>query len=508
MSEESKESRSLFRNTAAQSAPVITTTIFGFLLAPLMLNRLGLAQFGVWAVTGALAQYARLLDLGITNSISRFVALYDAEGNRRAIEETVAVGLVAASLVGLVAVAAAAAAAPLVQDVLGVLSVGEMRVVLISAAGISAAYLLAAVINAVPIGLRQMGPPNVANTAGNVVNFAASIAALLISTQLGVYALANLGAGLVGLLFSAIALLRVWRRPFLRRPTRSRSRTIVGFGVKSQLVTLANLVNVQTDKLIIAAMLGPRTAGAYEIGNRVVQGVLSVGLLTLSAMIPTATADIVKRGRQVIVEYLERYTVRSLAIAFPLFGAVCVAAPYLLEAWLGQVPPDSVAIIVLLSASFAVSLTTGVAMTLIVADGHPGIVAQTATIVVVLNVGATLAAAPVFGLWGVLVATVAAEIIASAIFLIRFHRRYELSAKPFLESVGRPAAVSLAAAVPFGLWYLLGGPTDVSRLLAFFGAIATGGVYFLVCWLVESGFDLLPDRLNLAHLRRRALRAS
>ncbi|HWN73925.1 MAG TPA: polysaccharide biosynthesis C-terminal domain-containing protein, partial [Solirubrobacterales bacterium] len=266
--------------------------------------------------------------------------------------------------------------------------------------------------------------------------------------------------------------------------------------------------NVQTDKLIIAAMLGPRTAGAYEIANRVVQGVLSFGLLTLSAMIPTATADLVKRGRAVIVEYLERYTVRSLAIAFPLFGAVCVAAPYLLEAWLGEIPPDSVTIIVLLSFSFAVSLTTGVAMTLIVADGHPGIVAQTATLVVVLNITATLIAAPIFGLWGVLLATIGAEVVASTIFLIRFHRRYELGMKPFLESVGRPAAVALLAAVPFTLWYLLGGPTDVSRPVALLGTLATGGVYFVVCWLVESGFNLLPDRLNAGYLRRRVLRAA
>ena len=46
-------------------------------------------QFGVWAVTGAIAQYARLLDFGITRSLARFVALYDAEGDRGGIEESV-----------------------------------------------------------------------------------------------------------------------------------------------------------------------------------------------------------------------------------------------------------------------------------------------------------------------------------------------------------------------------------------------------------------------------------
>jgi O-antigen/teichoic acid export membrane protein len=348
-----------------------------------------------------------------------------------------------------------------------------------------------------------MTPPNVAATVGNVVNLLASLVALALSTRLDVYALANLGAAIVGFLFAIFALLWVWAAPYLRRPSAERSRKIVSFGVKSQLVTLANLVNVQTDKLIIAAMLGPRTAGAYEIANRVVQGVLSLGLLTLSALIPTATADLVKRGKEVIVEYLERYTVRSLAIAFPLFGAICVSAPYLLTAWLGKIPPDSVQIIVLLSLSFAISLTTGVAMTLVVSDGHPGLVAQTATLVVVLNISATLIAAPIFGLWGVLLATVGADIIASAIFVVRFHHRYQLRGRVFFDAVVPPAAVTLLTAVPFALWYLFAGVGAPGRGAAVVGVICTGGLYGAICWLLESHYELLPEKLRIASLWRR-----
>jgi O-antigen/teichoic acid export membrane protein len=501
------ETKNLFRNTAAQSLPIASTTVFGLILAPIMLSRLGLAQFGVWAVTGALAQYARLLDLGITNSISRFVALYDAEGDRRAIEETIAIGVAAAIAAGLIAIAAAVFAAPLVQDVLGVIPVGEMRVVLISAAGITASYLIAAVIGAVPIGLREMAPPNVAATVGNVVNFLASLAALALSTHLGVYALANLGAAIVGLLLAIFALLWVWTAPYLRRPSSRRSLAIVGFGMKSQLVTVAQLVNAQTDKLIIAALLGPRTAGAYELGNRVVQGVFSIGVLSVSALIPTATADLVKRGKEVIVEYLERYTIRSLGMALPLFGVVCVSAPYLLQTWLGEIPEDAVAIIVLLSFACAVNMSTGVAMTLVVSDGAPGLVAQMAGILVVLNVGATLIATPIFGLWGVLVATAAAQVVTSAAFLVRFHRRYSLGMGPFLEAVAKPAAVSLGLAVPFGIWYLLGGSAPESRFLSLIGLGLTGGVYFVCCWLLESRWDMLPDRLSFGSVRRRFVRA-
>lgn len=502
------ETKAIFRNTAAQSMPIVSTSIFGLILAPIMLSRFGLPVFGVWAATGALAQYAKLLDLGITNSISRFVALYDAEGDRKRIEETIGIGVLAASAAGLLALIAAALAAPLVHEVLGVISVGEMRVVLLSAAGITAALLIAAVISAVPIGLREMAPPNVAATAGNVVNFVFSLIALALSTSLEVYALANLAAAIVSLLLAIFALLWVWPRPYLRRPTARHSRTIVSFGVKSQLVTLADIVNLQTDKLIIAAILGPATAGAFELANRVVQGVFQVGVLTVSALIPTATADLVKRGKAVIVEYLERYTVRSLALALPLFGAVCVSAPYLLEAWLHEVPPDAVQIVLLSSFALGVNMTTGVAMTLVVSDGAPGLVAQTAVLLVVVNVALTIAAAPIFGLWGVLLGTVLAQFLASTIFLVRWHRRYSLGPSIFLRSVAKPTAVVLGLAVPFGIWYLLeGGAPPDNRPLALVGAICTGGVYFVACWLLESRWQMLPDRLNFGSVRRRFARA-
>jgi O-antigen/teichoic acid export membrane protein len=490
------ETDRLFRNTMLQSAPVITTFVFSFILAPIMLSRLGLAQFGVWAVTGALAQYARLLDFGITGSAARFVALFDAEGDRRAIEETVAIGLLAAAAVSIVMLVAALLLTPVVVDAIGTLGSGEMRLVLVCSVGITSANLFGAVLAAVPVGLRQMGPPNVAGTVGNVVNFVASLVALLASRSLGTYAVANLAAAAFSVLLVAASLAWVWAPPFIARPRLGRARELVTFGVKSQLVTLANLVNVQTDKIIIATILGARTAGAYEIGNRVVQGVLSLGLLSLSALIPTATADLVKRGRTVIVEYLIRYTTRSLAIALPMFGAVCVSIPYLLVAWLNEIPPESVQIIVLLSFSFAVSLVTGVAMTLVVSDGDPGLVAQTATLVVVLNLGGTLIAAPIFGLWGVLIGTVAAEILASSVFIVRFHRRYELRMRPFWDAVGRPTAVTLLLAIPFAAWYLLGGPIASTRLGGLVGMLCTGLPYIVGCWLIESRQGLLPERLS------------
>ena len=173
---------------------------------------------------------------------------------------------------------------------------------------------------------------------------------------------------------------------------------------------------------------------------------------------------------------------------------------------MGSSHPDTNAVIVLLATAFAVSLSTGVAMTLVVSDGHPGLVAQTAAMVVVLNIGATLLAAPLFGLWGVLVATVAAEVTVTIIFLVRFHRRYSIGRAVFVRAVSGPVAISAGVAVPFALWYAVGGAVPSTRGPAIAGTIATGGVYALLCWVLESHWRLLPERLSVNGLKHTVAR--
>jgi hypothetical protein len=73
----------IFRNSFTQSGAMITGYIFSFILAPIMLARLGLELFGIWAVTGAFATYAALMELGITRALERFVAFYEAHNDRR-----------------------------------------------------------------------------------------------------------------------------------------------------------------------------------------------------------------------------------------------------------------------------------------------------------------------------------------------------------------------------------------------------------------------------------------
>lgn len=492
----------LFRNTLAQSASTIVGYVFSFLLAPIMISRLGLDAFGVWAVTGAFATYAGLLDLGIGRSLARFIAVFDAADEDHRIDESVGLGLIATLVVGLAAAAVAALLAPFASDQLGVLDTEQMRIVLLASVGIWTLNGLDGVLTAVGVGLRNMVPPNIATGVGATINFVFSVVALALSTSLVVYALANVAAGVVALLPAFLAMRHVWRSPYVAWPSRVLVREVLVFSVKNQVGWLADLINFQTDKVIIALMVDIRAAAIYEIASRVVLAVRSVAVLSVSAMIPTAAARIVEEGRGVISEMYRRYTLRSCAVAFPLFTWTSVTAPFLLIAWLKTAPGDAELLVPFLTLAYLVNITTGVGSTIAIGAGHPGLASANSALIAAVNVVLTVALAPPLGLWGVVLGTFLAVTFGSLLFNARFLRLFELPLRDLLAGVVPPGALALGLGVPPAIIALAVGVPD-GRPSAILWLALASAIYVIPYWLIATRRGYLPSRLEFPPLRRR-----
>ena len=121
-----------------------------------------------------------------------------------------------------------------------------------------------------------------------------------------------------------------------------------------------------------------------------------------------------------------------------------------MEVWLGRSYPHVPTITtLLLSLAYGVSNLTGVGTTVVAAVGKPRYESEYAVLAMMLNIGATLALAPFFGLYGVVIGTVIGVVLSSAYFLARFHRLMRLSAWEYLGTwLWRLAAATTLAAAP------------------------------------------------------------
>lgn len=495
----------MFRNTLAQSLAFTTQTLFSLLLAPIMLHRFGLTLYGVWTVVGAIVTYAGLLDAGIARSLSRFIALYDARSEPHAIQRCIGLGLLAVTAVGSVMMPLAWVAAPILHAALGHLSVHDMRLVLLASTAIFVAHGYVGVLAALPEGLRRMLPPNVALSIGSAVNFAVSVGVLLASRSLVVYAWANAAAEALTIVLVLISVRRVWgRRRLVAMPTWALTREILGYSVSMQLVWLAALITTTTDRIVIGIMVGASAAGAYALAASVALGLRSLGILTISAMIPTATAEIVHGAKAAVATFFRRYAPVSSGLSIPVFALGALTAPFLLKAWLGEHTKDATAILIVLCFGYTANVLTGVATTLAMADGRPAFVSRNAIAGAALNLVLAVALAPLLGLWGVMAATVISIVALSATLLVRFFSDYGLLAADAVRAFVIPSSLSCALLVPLVPIVIATAPLATSRLSAAALLAAVTAAYAIPYWLLAGRAGLLPERIRLAALRSRA----
>jgi O-antigen/teichoic acid export membrane protein len=79
----------IFRGSVLRTAALLTNVVVGFLLMPYVVSRLGDRHFGLWALMASLTGYYSLLDLGVSQAVSRYVAQAIGGGRREDISGVV-----------------------------------------------------------------------------------------------------------------------------------------------------------------------------------------------------------------------------------------------------------------------------------------------------------------------------------------------------------------------------------------------------------------------------------
>ncbi|RXQ97451.1 polysaccharide biosynthesis protein [Ancylomarina salipaludis] len=72
---------------------IILTNIVGLVLTPFIIHKLGDAEYGLYTLIGAFVGYISVLDFGLNNAIIRFVAKYQAEGDKKGEQNFLAISM-------------------------------------------------------------------------------------------------------------------------------------------------------------------------------------------------------------------------------------------------------------------------------------------------------------------------------------------------------------------------------------------------------------------------------
>ena len=412
-------------NGLAQIAPMVVTLA----LTPLLLDRLGLDRYGIWALAIVVLSTLTALDGGIAASLARYFAVYGARHDREDSGRLLVASFLFSVAFGLLLTVVAFVVAPVAVELLDIPERLESETVFVFRC-LPALATLGLFADATAALLQGNGRFRVLATSmfTSAGAFAVAVVvlvqpdkpltALVIAT--GIRYAAQLAVGLAaGLRDVSFA------RPFL--PHRTTVRDLVRFASRMQLSALTGFVNSELDILVIAALLPVRYAGLYALGLQAAAAARSLPLFAFAPVLTRLAATFRRSGRDGTRTEFDRLESRWLP-AVLAYGVVSVASVgFIVPIWLGDRYALSGGIAALLLAGFMIHVAfTGMRTCYVRAVGQPGLEARYSAVWMIGNAVLTIPLALVAGVLGVVGATVASGIVASLYFVVLCRRREDL----------------------------------------------------------------------------------
>ncbi|HEX4807256.1 MAG TPA: oligosaccharide flippase family protein [Conexibacter sp.] len=497
---------SLSGSIVVNGVNVVVVVGAALLAVPLLIDRLGIAAYGVWTLAQTVVIYVTTAELGFGPALARFVSVHVEHPHRPRQVLIAALGLYAAFGLAIAALCQLLAA-PLVDLFSVPARLHADAVATVGIVGwVTLAALLASALGHVLTGLERFRGFALTNALGAIAWLLALLVLLHRHARLQDVAYAALLQwALVALLrLASVQRLALGRGP--RLPGRALLRDLVRFSMRLQLGVLSTLVNTQTDRVVIGAVAPAATLGQAGIATQVADAGRSLSFAAFHPMAARMAVTFGTEGRDALDALLRRQR-RLWAIA--TWGGIAVMAGAIrpaIGAWLPHVAGtgsyDKAALFaVLLTLGYGVGTLPGPTFAYLRARGNPMLESTFGAVTMVVNLTATIAFGVLFGAIGVVGATTVAYVTSTAWVTRRARRVLPAPVgAPFpLLRVG--VGSMLAAAATYGIGEAL--LAALPRLLALVGVgLAAGAVLALYLVALTEVRPLALARTGWTHVRQ------
>jgi O-antigen/teichoic acid export membrane protein len=410
--------RSLATNVAASTANVLAVVGASLLAVPILIDRLGIAGYGLWTLAQSLVIYVTTAEMGFGPALARFTSVHAEE--RAVVRQMLAAALGAYAAIGLAIVALChLTAEPLVAlfsvpaelEADAIETVGLVGwVAFVALAGAPLAHVLS--------GLERFTALTLTNVAGSAAFLAAIVFFLAGDARLQDVAYAALLQWTVVAALRAIAL-RSFLPPSGRLlPGRRLARQLLGFSARLQVAVLATLLNTQTDRIVIGLVASAAILGQASVATQMAE---AGRFLAFAAFAPLASRMAIEFGRDGRPALDRLLSVHRRVWVAGVVGATAIgvgATRPAIAAWVGEEYDKAALFAILLLTAYGVGLLPSTSFAYLRAVGKPGIEGRFGVVTVALNLALTVPLGILAGATGVIAATTAAYLLAT-IWVVR-----------------------------------------------------------------------------------------
>ena len=466
--------------------------IISFAMTPIILNRIGTDQYGIWVFLGifSISGYFSLLDMGMQGAAIKYVAEYHAKGDIKSLNDVINTVIFFFLSVGLIGGGILALFNNTVLFSFFNVSAQYQAIVkvLINLLAVSFLFQFPAMgFSAVIEGLQRYDILRVSSIVISVVTSVITI--MFLTVENGIVFLTVLSV------LSSFALAFAYYC-FSRRLLPEIRLTLFGFKFSSisglfnmswQLFIsrLVGLVFNNTDKILIGIFLTMSAMTNYDIVNKVHLLMLMVMSCMNQALVPFTSKLSAQNDDENLKVLFLRGTKYAVLVSMPLLLFLMVMSREFIAAWIGEEYSSLSLLSVFYLSHCFLTVLTGVASTMLVGMNKVKEMLIVSVSMAVLNLIISLFGVNTFGIAGLIGGTVIAYIIGQIMYLVYFMRLFKVRIAVFVQKVVfKPYLLSVVIAfLLFSLKHHIAFGT-LSRLFFLGGAVYI--VFFVVYLLMDD----------------------
>lgn len=396
----------VLRNSAYGFLDLTLSVVLAFVFTPILVYGIGIEQFGLWNVCNVILGFLSVFNLGLGDTIIRYVAEYHSKNDLEGVAGIIAAVSILSLGLALLLAGPLFMLIPALAKLFPIESIPPdqiQRTLYITLWGFIP-MMIKGVLIAVPKGLQDY---KTAVLFGAATNFTTASLAVLILFEGGSVEEMVTGAVIiswVSCLFSIIIVVRKITEfgiPLRLELQTKYVRKVLSFSVYTGLTSIGSAIFGVMDRVVVGIVLGLSAAGYYAIAIGVASKLPAIGGALTQSFFPAFSSWKVKYNPG---EILKRLMYSTLAISIPsvtLAILLIVFSRPLLIYWLGEAIAEAVlSIFRILIAIYVIAPCVAPSFQAASGLGYPWINTLSTLLMGIFTILLILILGPAFGLSG------------------------------------------------------------------------------------------------------------
>ncbi|MEO8216875.1 MAG: oligosaccharide flippase family protein [Acidobacteriota bacterium] len=447
----------MHRNLLANLAGTGWTAVLSLLLVPVYVRLLGIEAYGVVGFFTTLQAVLWLLDLGLSTSLNRQIAVLSAnESSGPEIRNLVRTVATVYWVIAFVLATIVIVAAPAIAE-------RWLRPDRLSAASLVEAIRLMGAVTVLQfpfsiyagglLGLQKHVPLNVVVITMTSLRAAATVGSLIwIHPSLQVFFLAQLSAWCLQTIWTRSTLYRSIPPPFTKPTFRpDMLRSIGRFAAGLTAITAIGAVLMQIDKIIVSRMVGLEKFGYYALASTLAAGLSALANPFFAATFPKMSQAVARGDSEELAEIYHRMTQLLGCVIFPLGAVLAVFPKEVLLIWTRDpvIASSSSRILAILALGFSAHALLHMPYALQLSHRWTGLSLTLGSCALLLVIPATVWASQRYGAIGAAAVWLALNVVYLVLGVTLTHRRIlpGQQSRWYIHDLGVPASASVSVVV-------------------------------------------------------------